>query len=90
MTKAEAIEIFGRQADMARALRVSRQLISAWPDDLDDNKVHWIAGAAIKSGLFQFGHYTPNEDQRLSVELGKVLRRSRLELPELDLKRLKR
>ena len=50
MKKQDAIDLFGSGAALARALGVSRQLIWAWPADLDEHQTDRIIGAAIRLG----------------------------------------
>jgi len=50
MKKANAIELFGGSVALARALGVSRQLIWAWPEDLDEHQTDRVIGAAIRLG----------------------------------------
>lgn len=50
MTKKEAAELFGNYADLARALGITKQAISGWPDDLRQEQVDRVNGAAIRLG----------------------------------------
>ena len=52
MTKAEAVRIFGdSNADMARALGVTRSAIQQWPDELTQEQSDRVVGAAVRLGL---------------------------------------
>jgi len=48
MTKAQAIAIFGKKSDLARALGVDRSLISQWPEALTQAQADWVMGAALR------------------------------------------
>jgi hypothetical protein len=50
MKKQDAIDLFGSGAALARALGVTRQLIWAWPADLDEHQTDRVIGAAIRLG----------------------------------------
>ena len=60
MNKAEAISLIGKtQADLARALDVTRQCIHKWPDPLDTPQVDRIVGAAIRLGKLKLRTKSP-------------------------------
>lgn len=51
MTKADAVALFGRdatQADLGRALGMTRQAISNWPPRLRRDQVDRVLGAALR------------------------------------------
>jgi hypothetical protein len=48
MRKTHAIEIFGSVRALADALGIQPQAIYQWPDDLDQKRVDWIKGAALR------------------------------------------
>lgn len=51
MTKAEAVALFGRdasQSDLGRALGMTRQAVSRWPDRLLLWQVDRVLGAALR------------------------------------------
>lgn len=50
MFKGAAIALFGRAADLARALDVTPQAIYQWPDELDQERVDRVMGAALRLG----------------------------------------
>lgn len=50
MDKAKAIEMFGSAASLARALGVTRQAISQWPDVLTQQQTDRVIGAALRTG----------------------------------------
>jgi hypothetical protein len=50
LTKLQAIEMFGSQAEIGRALGISRSAISLWPDVLDQRKTDELVGAATRLG----------------------------------------
>jgi len=50
MTKSEAIKIFSSVASLAGALGISRQAVYKWPNDLPQEQVDRIVGAAIRTG----------------------------------------
>ena len=49
-TKSQAIKVFGTQAAVARALGVSNQAISQWPEQLTQAQQDRLLGAAIRLG----------------------------------------
>lgn len=51
MTKDEAVALFGSdatQADLGRALSMTRQAISRWPHRLSDDQIDRVLGAALR------------------------------------------
>jgi predicted XRE-type DNA-binding protein len=50
LTKSQAVEIFGSQAEIGRALGISRSAVSLWPDVLDQRKTDELVGAAARLG----------------------------------------
>ena len=50
LTKQQAIETFGSQAEIGRALGVSRGAISLWPDQLSQRQTDELVGAANRLG----------------------------------------
>ena len=49
MEKSDAIAIFGTtRADLARALGISSQAISQWPEVLDQERIDRVIGAAMR------------------------------------------
>lgn len=50
MTKKEAAELFGNYAKLARALGITKSAISGWPDDLRQDQIDRVVGAAIRLG----------------------------------------
>ena len=50
MTKREAIGMFGTASDLARALRITPQAIYQWPDQLQQEQIDRVIGAAIRLG----------------------------------------
>lgn len=51
MTKDQAAELFGgRDADLARALNLTRGAISQWPDELTVDQTDRVLGAAMRLG----------------------------------------
>lgn len=51
MKKTEAIDLFGSQSAIARALGVSRGYVSQWPAVLPDRLADRVTGAAVRLGL---------------------------------------
>ena len=51
MTKSDAKRIFGNASKLAKALDVSPQAISQWPDKLTQRQSDEITGAAIRLKL---------------------------------------
>lgn len=50
MTKLEAITLFTSVTKLARVLGVTRQAIYKWPDDLSQDQVDRVTGAAYRTG----------------------------------------
>jgi transcriptional regulator with XRE-family HTH domain len=51
MRKAEAIQLFGRtQQALADAVGLTRPAISQWPDELRQEQVDRVIGAAVRLG----------------------------------------
>lgn len=50
LTKQQAIEVFGSQAEIGRALGLSRSAISLWPDLLTQRQTDELVGAAGRLG----------------------------------------
>lgn len=51
MTKQEAIDLFGGKVkDLAQAMGVVSQAISQWPDELPQDYVDRVIGAAMRLG----------------------------------------
>jgi hypothetical protein len=49
MTKQDAIKLFGgMQKNLADALKKTEGAISQWPDELNDNQVNIVIGAAVR------------------------------------------
>lgn len=51
MKKDDAIKIFGSQAELSRALGLTRGRISQWDEDLDLAQTDRVIGAACRMGL---------------------------------------
>lgn len=51
MKKSDAIEIFKTQAELARALGITRAAIHQWPDELTQRQSDEVTGAALRLGL---------------------------------------
>jgi len=54
-TKKQAVELFGSQAELARALDISRQAIGVWPEKLTQRQIDEVIGAAIRLELITCG-----------------------------------
>ena len=51
MTKSEAIRLFGKtQVELAAALGITKQAVSAWPDVLPQEQRDRVVGAAVRLG----------------------------------------
>lgn len=50
-TKSEAVNIFGSQAELARAIGVTRGAIGQWGEKLTERQINEVTGAAIRKGL---------------------------------------
>lgn len=50
MTKSEAIAMFGTQADLARAVGVTRSYVSQWSEELRPEIADRVLGAAVRLG----------------------------------------
>ena len=48
--KEEAIKLFGRPTDAAKALNISRQAVTQWPDPLNPAIVDSIITALVSAG----------------------------------------
>lgn len=53
MKKTVAIQLFGSQSAVGRALGVTPQAICQWPAELDQNRADRVRGAALRHGLDQ-------------------------------------
>lgn len=51
MTKTDAIQLFGSQTALARALGLTDSAVSQWPDELTQERIDRVTGAAIRLGL---------------------------------------
>ncbi len=52
MKKSEAIKIFGgKSIDLAKALGRHKSAISQWPENLTNDQVNMVIGAAVRSGI---------------------------------------
>lgn len=51
MKKADAIQLFSTVRELAEALEITRQAIYQWPEDLPQETVDRINGAALRKGL---------------------------------------
>ncbi|WP_369053087.1 Cro/CI family transcriptional regulator [Burkholderia gladioli] len=50
LTKQQAVDLFGSQAALARALGVTRGAIWQWADELDIRQTAMVVGAAVVAG----------------------------------------
>jgi hypothetical protein len=50
MTKTQAVAVFGSQAELARALDLTRAAVSRWPEELEERIADRIRGAAVRLG----------------------------------------
>ena len=53
MTKDEAVGLFESVANLATALKVTRQAIYQWPDKLPTDHADRVIGAAVRTGRLQ-------------------------------------
>ena len=52
MKKQDAINLFGGKAIyLAKAIGRGKSAISQWPEDLDNDRINLVIGAAVRSGL---------------------------------------
>jgi hypothetical protein len=52
MTKTDAIKIFGtRQKHLAEAVGRKKAAISRWPEELDEDRINLVIGAATRMGI---------------------------------------
>ena len=51
MTKTDAIQLFGSQTALARALGLTDSAVSQWPEELTQERIDRVTGAAIRLGL---------------------------------------
>lgn len=65
MKKEDAIKIFGSQAELSRALGLTRGRISQWDDELDLAQTDRVIGAACRMGLVDLlpKRYQPRADR---------------------------
>ncbi|MFK5950902.1 MAG: Cro/CI family transcriptional regulator [Methylococcales bacterium] len=52
-TKTKAIELFGSQAELGRALGITRSAIGQWPEIFNHRQINEVLGAAIREGLIR-------------------------------------
>ena len=50
MKKQEAIELFGNQSQLAKAIGCTRSAISQWPDELPQRTSDQVIGACLRHG----------------------------------------
>ncbi|MEO5350206.1 MAG: Cro/CI family transcriptional regulator [Magnetococcus sp. YQC-3] len=51
MNKKQAIKIFGnRLSDLGQALGRTKSAISQWPDELTNDQINLVIGAAVRAG----------------------------------------
>jgi len=52
MRKSEAKKLFGEKyVDLARAVGRGKSAISKWPDDLTEDQINLVIGAALRKGI---------------------------------------
>lgn len=61
LTKSQAIDIFGNQSEIGRALGISRAAVSLWPEVLDQRKTDELVGAAMRLGKQLPDGFIPSE-----------------------------
>lgn len=67
MTKTDAIQLFGSQTALARALGLTDSAVSQWPEELTQERIDRVTGAAIRlSGLYEL------TDAELQTLLGRL------------------
>ncbi len=62
MTKSNAVYFFGSNVRLADAMRVSRQAITNWPDELTNDLELKVIGAAVRSGRWGCDGYQQYSD----------------------------
>jgi UTP--glucose-1-phosphate uridylyltransferase len=50
MTKSQAIELFGSTSALWKALGITRQGLHQWPEELAQDQIDRVTGAAIRTG----------------------------------------
>lgn len=56
MTRTEAIQLFGtRQSDLADALGISRSAVAQWAEELTQERIDRVLGAALRLGRLSPG-----------------------------------
>lgn len=55
--KSQAVQWFGSQVAMARALGIGKSALCEWPEKLSQRQINEILGAAISNGLAKFVPY---------------------------------
>ena len=50
MKKIDAINLFGSQSNLAKAIGIERQNITVWPDDLTHRQMLYVIGAGLFAG----------------------------------------
>ena len=64
MKKAEAIALLGGSPkEIARVLGLTPQAIYQWPDELDQERIDRVIGAAVRLGRWPLQEPTPAEAQ---------------------------
>ena len=57
MTKQDAIRLFGAtEADLARALGITRSAVNQWPDELPQHLQDRVNGVALRKGRLKFNY----------------------------------
>lgn len=68
MKKHEAISLFRTVKELATALDITPQAIYQWPDELPQEQVDRVTGAAVRLGKFK----SPNPLQRAVSAIRRV------------------
>ena len=68
LTKSAAIELFGSQSELARALRVSRSYVCQWPENLRTAQRQRVIGAAVERGIWPPGGDEQERDAAAQIQ----------------------
>ncbi len=59
MNKNQAADLFGNRTKLAAALGITKSAISQWPEELTQEQVDRVIGAAVRLSVFDINKYIP-------------------------------